>query len=66
MSLKSRIESLENKDAELRKARMVVAQLDGEFNAEMQGVLKELGLPEQFSILQLIKTVKGHSEIIKP
>lgn len=66
MTRLDKIKLLEEKEAEVRKAQMAYTKLEGEFNEQMAAFLRSEGIPEKFSLLQLIKKMSPASPIILP
>jgi hypothetical protein len=52
--IQDKIEALAKMEQEIQKLQMEVTAKTGAFNEEIVALFRELGLPEQFSILQAI------------
>jgi hypothetical protein len=66
MAIMDRVQVLVQRDQEIRKIRMELEAKTGELNQELQGVLKELGLNEHFTVMDLLQKALEYSPIAKP
>lgn len=65
MSVHAKLEELRLKDQKIRELQMQLEAAQGEFNTDLQAVLRELSLPESFRLIDVIqKTFDYKSGII--
>lgn len=63
MTLRDRIAMLRSKEVEMKKLKADFDEKEKAFAQEVHTVFQELGLPSQFSILQVIDQSLSHTEI---
>lgn len=66
MSMEARIKEVKDEHAELRKLEMELKMKTEVIDAKLKAIIRDIGLPENFSMVDLIDKSMSYSPIVLP